>query len=37
MATAAAKGVAKDVLYLNTYWRGNLAVAVAVTTNSDTA
>ena len=40
-ATAVAKGVAKDVLYLNAWWRGNLAVdvavAVAVVVNSDTA
>ena len=36
-ATAVAKGVAKDFLYLNAWWRGNLAVAVAVATYSDTA
>ena len=34
-ATAVAKGVAKGVLYLNTGWRGNLAVAGAA--HSDTA
>ena len=37
MATAVANGVAKDVLYLNTCSRGNLAVAVAVAPNSDKA
>ena len=26
-ATAVAKGVAKDILYLNAWWPGNLAVA----------
>ena len=37
MATAVAKGVAENVLYLNAWWRGNLAVALAVEVNSDTA
>ena len=36
MATAVAKCVAKDVLYLNAWWRVNLAVAIAVAANSDT-
>ena len=36
-ATTAAKGVAKDALYLNAWWQGNLAVAVAVATNLDMA
>ena len=37
--TAVTDGVAKDVLYLNTCWRRNLAVAVAiaVTATSNTA
>ena len=34
---AVAKGVAKDVLYLNAWWRGNLAVAWAVAADSDMA
>ena len=33
MATAVAKGVAKDVLYFNAWWSGNLAVAWAVAAN----
>jgi hypothetical protein len=37
MATAVAKGVAKDILYLNTWLRRNLALALAVAANLDTA
>ena len=37
VATAVDKGVAKDVIYLNVWWRGNLAIAVAIAGNSDTA
>ncbi len=29
-ATTVAKGVAKDTLYFNSWWHGNLAIAVAV-------
>ena len=36
-ATAVAKGVAKDVLYLSVRWRINLAVAIAKAAKSDTA
>ena len=36
-ATAVSKGVPKDVLYLNAWWSWNLAVAVALAANSDTA
>ena len=34
MTTAVAKGVAKDLLYLNAWWRGHLAVAGNSDTNS---
>ena len=37
LAMAVTKGVAKDALYLNAWWCRNLAVAVAVAANSDTA
>ncbi len=37
LATTVAKGIAKDILYFNAYWRGNLAAAEAVDANSDTA
>ncbi len=36
-AMTAAKAVAKDVLYFSLWWRGNLAIAVAVATTSDMA
>ena len=34
-ATTVTKGVAKDMLYLNTWWCGNLAVAVAAYSDTD--
>ena len=37
MATAVAKGVAKDILYFNTWLRRNLALALDVAANLDTA
>ena len=36
-AMAVAKGAAKDLLYLNAWYCGNLAIAVTVAANSDTA
>ncbi len=36
-ATAVAKGAAKDALYVNAWWRGDPAAAIAVAANLDTA
>ncbi len=37
MAATDAKGVAKDMLYCNIWWHCDLAIALAIATNSDRA